>query len=475
PYPHLTENLLAWLTDHPADRQILFYDKSNRTTLGDSTVPAASGINKKQVHGALAEYLFAADAVYGSAYTAQTAKFERAVGSRLTWLKDKYRTQLDRLKSTGAGIVPGDPKTKNLMESVLQLFPYFHECHTLWSGNPSFDSKHFNGGSSIDRTEDFLSLIKPGAGRNQGTAATSQAVAAGDSRDDEDQSGDIDPDQPDGAMGHGSEDPAFYDDGSGAPVVGEYELDPDVPMGEGDELGDEEEHDEYMHVDENDEGHESDTPYGCSAQKHFGGASAKYSQVGPIRTPAKPRTPSFDGRTAFRSSPYSRPPSSVSSFTSSSLSISGHQRQRNTPSHSSQTSLTKGKSSINQMRLDLQEQLQAVNDDAQDAKVSSCALKSERYIAKLNYHMREKEINYLEGERAHASSEMEDSHRRQLELKRSEIELRKADAEVLERETELFRMKIRLAELSAGAAVPSGSSAIAGPSGTQPGGPSDAA
>lgn len=145
------------------------------------------------------------------------------------------------------------------------------------------------------------------------------------------------------------------------------------------------------------------------------------------------------------------------------------------PSRSSQTSLTKGKSSINQMWLDLQEQLQAANDDAQDAKVSSRALKSERYIAKLNYYMREKEINYLEGEHARASSEMEDLHRRQLELKRSEIELRKADAEALERETELFHMKIRLAELAAGAAVPSGSSTIAGPSRTKPGGSSGAA
>ncbi|KAF9245414.1 hypothetical protein BU15DRAFT_71165 [Melanogaster broomeanus] len=447
PHPHLTDNLLAWLLDHPADRTILFYDKSNRTLSENSTSPSrASGTNKKEIHAVIAQYLFKDDTTYGSAYAIQPDKFATAIASRLASLKDKYRTQLGRLKSTGAGVAPSDPKAQNLMQSILQAFPHFHECHNMWSGNPSYDSKPFNGGPSVDRTEDFLSLIKRGSGdstaRPHPRSQAPQLPATKDLPDDDTEMPDLNPNP----LSPGQENPPSNDDigaqagddGTSAmdPDVGmDCDVLPDVPIGEDKEDEEEEEEDsERMDVEEDNEGpgfHDFSPVQGT--QRGAGHLSrSSHSQVGPIRFPAKPRTPSYDARTAFRPTPYSRPPSSVSSMTSSLSRTSQRKQQATPPSHSSQTSSTKGKSAIEQMKDNFQERLQAVNDDANDVKVSSRALRSERYIAKLNYHMREREINYLETERTQAKVEMEEAHRRQLEIRKSDIELQKADAEVLE-------------------------------------------
>ncbi|KIK75327.1 hypothetical protein PAXRUDRAFT_19096 [Paxillus rubicundulus Ve08.2h10] len=91
---------------------------------------------------------------------------------------------------------------------------------------------------------------------------------------------------------------------------------------------------------------------------------------------------------------------------------------------------------------------------------------SARRISKASGNQ-EREIDYLEVEHTHSKVDMEEAHRRQLEIKQSDLELRKADADVFEREAELYRCKVHFAELNNGPVVgASGSSATAGPSGT---------
>ncbi|KAF9230850.1 hypothetical protein BU15DRAFT_68840, partial [Melanogaster broomeanus] len=114
PYPYLTDCLLSWLLERPADCAVLFYDKAS----GETSTPTdarASGQHKKDIYPVIAKVLFEKDPIYGSAYASQPDKFSSAVQSRLSTLKTKYRAQCGRFKATGAGVKPGEPAYQNLM------------------------------------------------------------------------------------------------------------------------------------------------------------------------------------------------------------------------------------------------------------------------------------------------------------------------------------------------------------------------
>ncbi|KAF8123339.1 hypothetical protein EV363DRAFT_1300517 [Boletus edulis] len=82
-FPHLTDLLIAWLFQHPADRVILFNDK-----VAGENAPAgskASGRTKKDICITIAEHLFKEDENYKDLYAASTGtdKFPNSVLSRL--------------------------------------------------------------------------------------------------------------------------------------------------------------------------------------------------------------------------------------------------------------------------------------------------------------------------------------------------------------------------------------------------------
>ncbi|KAF9233515.1 hypothetical protein BU15DRAFT_80009 [Melanogaster broomeanus] len=339
----------------------------------------------------------------------------------------------------------------------------------MWRGNPSYDSQLFNSSPSTDRSGDFLSLIQRGSGDTSAVASASAQPPAIPDRPPVDS-------MHDGQVNAESEEQQM-DDWDVNPDTGEFTSGGNVAMQEEDDDnedngggGDEMDVDKELdggnrgsHVGQVAQGgssnHQREIALGETDNDAFSFASFQKPQ-----RPPKPRTPSWDGRAAFRATPYpTQPPSTISSVTPPSAysdPVSCSKRAGTPMSQSSLPSSTKGKSTtLDQFKSSIKDQLDELNKDAQDVKVSASMLKNERYHAKMNFHMREREISHLEAERTQARAEAEELHRHELEMKKTEIELRKVDVEVLDKESEILRLKIRLAEcnkspLSAGA--PSG-------------------
>jgi len=80
--PTLTTSLIQWLLAHPADRHILFHDRTSTHTpvSGDR----ASRKNKKEVQAVIARHLFEKDPNYGSAYTSDPGRFSTSLNNRLS-------------------------------------------------------------------------------------------------------------------------------------------------------------------------------------------------------------------------------------------------------------------------------------------------------------------------------------------------------------------------------------------------------
>ncbi|KAF9232559.1 hypothetical protein BU15DRAFT_67349 [Melanogaster broomeanus] len=172
---------------------------------------------------------------------------KKEIHAVIAQLKDKYRTQLGRLKSTGAGVAPSDPKAQTSCPWTL--------------------------------TREWLCDVLP-----------------------------------------------------------------DVPISEdkGDEEEEEEEDSERMDVEEDNEG------YSARWQDTYQGLLT--ARLGQSTSQLSHELQSYDARTAFRPTPIIVVPSSVSSMTSSLSHTSQRKQQATPPSHSSQTSSTKGKSAIEQMK-----------------------------------------------------------------------------------------------------------------------------
>ncbi|KIK99443.1 hypothetical protein PAXRUDRAFT_132064, partial [Paxillus rubicundulus Ve08.2h10] len=115
----------------------------------------------------------------------------------------------------------------------------------------------------------------------------------------------------------------------------------------------------------------------------------------------------------------------------------------------SQLSSTKGKNTLEQMKIDLKDCLDGFDADSQEQKLSSGVLKNECYNMKMQAFMWDKEISFLKSQQISECAEAEDIHCCQLEVKKSEIELQRADAEVLDKEREVLTLKFCLAELTA--------------------------
>ncbi|KAF9231256.1 hypothetical protein BU15DRAFT_82631 [Melanogaster broomeanus] len=221
------------------------------------------------------------------------------------------------------------------------------------------------------------------------------------------------------------------------PDMGEFTSDGNVAMqeeednneddeGEGDEMDVDKELDggtnHGLHVGQVAQGgssnHQCKIPRGEMDNDMFSFASFQKPQ-----RPLKPRTPFWDRRAAFRATPYpTQPPSMISSVTPPSAYSDPVSCLKHTGTPMSQSSLpssTKGKSTtLDQFKSSIKDQLDEVNKDTQDVKVSASMLKNEWYHAKMNFHMREREILHLEAEHTQAHAEAEEMHQHELEMKK---------------------------------------------------------
>ncbi|KIK14156.1 hypothetical protein PISMIDRAFT_17491 [Pisolithus microcarpus 441] len=417
--PYLTEKLLLWLLDNPADRAILFNEKKDQVAQGNAVKPHAQ--RKKDIHAVIASFLFSSDPKYGDKYTANPGKFASAVNARLTSLKAKYRQQASRFKSTGEGISPDDPHHQNLREKVIAEFPFWEQCDLMWHGNPSYNAKLFDAAPGTNRTSDFLSIIK-----NSGRIASSAG-------------------QQDESSEHHDNIPAPAED----PGVNQDDPNPptDVTMSE----------QEREEVEEEEE--EEDEEFGYGIEDDFVMAGGPEDQLSPgadkevdcRRQPisyTKMRPPSSDGRGVFRMSPYPRGPTSIISTTSTLSTLTSSSQCYAAGRESSQTSVMKGKSTLAQMKTDLDNRLEGLGENSSELRYQLSVLKTERKTIKTQAHMHNKEITYLERERERERVEAERIHHRQMESKQLDIQ-------ALQEETRVLGLKLELAKLQAANSVSS--------------------
>ncbi|KIO00026.1 hypothetical protein M404DRAFT_29854, partial [Pisolithus tinctorius Marx 270] len=154
-----TDILVNWLLTHPANRRILFSDKIT-TVSPPSPDEGPVGHNKKEVQAIIAEVVFKNDPYYKDMYMAGPAKFQVSVGNRITTLKGSYRKCRARFKQSGEGIMPGHASYANLHQAVLNTLPWYDDLHSIWQGNPSFDSDPINSEPDKNRAEDFLAIVQ---------------------------------------------------------------------------------------------------------------------------------------------------------------------------------------------------------------------------------------------------------------------------------------------------------------------------
>ncbi|KIK14865.1 hypothetical protein PISMIDRAFT_116291 [Pisolithus microcarpus 441] len=109
---------------------------------------------------------------------------------------------------------------------------------------------------------------------------------------------------------------------------------------------------------------------------------------------------------------------------------------------SSQTSAMKGKSLVAQMKVDLDNCLEGLGDNALELQYQLAILKNEQKSIKTQAHMREKEITYLEREKEKECMEAEKIHHCQVESKQLDIQ-------ALQEETRVLGLKLELAKLQA--------------------------
>ncbi|KAI6124916.1 hypothetical protein EV401DRAFT_1886196 [Pisolithus croceorrhizus] len=86
--PYLMEKLLLWLLNNPADCAILFNERKDQDTQGNTAKPHAQ--RQKDIHAVIANFLFSSNLKYGDKYAANPGKFASAVNAHLTSLKAKY-------------------------------------------------------------------------------------------------------------------------------------------------------------------------------------------------------------------------------------------------------------------------------------------------------------------------------------------------------------------------------------------------
>ena len=154
------------------------------------------------------------------------------------------------------------------------------------------------------------------------------------------------------------------------------------------------------------------------------------SELPPFTLKDKGKTPVRDGHSAFRPSPYARPPSSVSSVASS-LKISN-----SVPSTSASTKIISSSSAKDPFSAQFEEldrQSQALLDIG--GSTSSSAV---RY----NYAIRKKELEYQREERLAKQASAETEFMREQELRKLDIRLKEQEERAYDRQIQVLRLQI---------------------------------
>ncbi|KAG2052556.1 hypothetical protein BDR06DRAFT_1021982 [Suillus hirtellus] len=137
-----TSALVMYLSTHPADHCILFYE-GKKSHPSDDGPP--SGSDKGKIHAVIAKHIFENDEMYQLMYAEDQMKFTQAVGNRLTYLKGKYKTHRARFKQTGTGVNLEEPGAAvNLLAQVLSDFPWYEDLNEIWRDNPAYAAKTFS-------------------------------------------------------------------------------------------------------------------------------------------------------------------------------------------------------------------------------------------------------------------------------------------------------------------------------------------
>ncbi|KAJ7868543.1 hypothetical protein B0H14DRAFT_2572278 [Mycena olivaceomarginata] len=137
-----THSLVAYLCAHPDVRRKLF---------SDSTAEAKKEKRKKDVakdgkavqHGVLTQAIFEDDPSERARYANDPTKYATSVETRLRRLKGEYKTHLETIGATGAGIDPFEVKDGTKLASLIDRirieWPWWDDLHSFWRELPSYN------------------------------------------------------------------------------------------------------------------------------------------------------------------------------------------------------------------------------------------------------------------------------------------------------------------------------------------------
>ncbi|KAL4075134.1 hypothetical protein V8B97DRAFT_2022180 [Scleroderma yunnanense] len=119
------------------------------------------GHNKKEAQVIIAEVIFKNDPLYKDVYTVGPTKFQVSIGNCIAtlWsfrLKGPYCKCCACFKQLGEGIMPDHAKYANLHSTI----EAYDDLHSIWQGNPSFDSDPINSELDKNHAKDFLGIIQ---------------------------------------------------------------------------------------------------------------------------------------------------------------------------------------------------------------------------------------------------------------------------------------------------------------------------
>ena len=155
----------------------------------------------------------------------------------------------------------------------------------------------------------------------------------------------------------------------------------------------------------------------------------------------KIRTPSWDDRSAFRQQlPYARPPNSIRSSISLPSTTASPGSSATAPSKKAASTSARIKNDLNKRLSDFTRETDSLLEEGDENR-------TRRYIARLNYSTRNKELevqrNLMESDRANA----ELVHHRELDRMQKDIDRTQAEERSYARQVELLQLQIWLEEM----------------------------
>lgn len=157
----------------------------------------------------------------------------------------------------------------------------------------------------------------------------------------------------------------------------------------------------------------------------------------------KMRMPSADSRSAFRQqqSPYARPPQSVRSVSLPSTTTA-------TPGPGAVVLAGKKATSTSaRVKNELYDKLSDFTRETESQIGEGDDQRTRRYLAKLNYAVRDKELEMQRSQLAEEHANADIVHRRELERMEKDIERKNAEESCIARQVEMLQLQIRLEEL----------------------------